>query len=147
MILIPYLTATIMFLSPVLTTSIYQDQTLIAWFQLAPLFTVIVQITLAFLISIFLPPQSDNQHPASSSSAVGTEKQQSRTLTKTSLLLSIFFSASIHIYCLLTTLLSSPSSSPSTTYFSSIYIPSLTSVHPNSAEHNRPRRLSVNAIR
>ncbi|KAI4256601.1 MAG: hypothetical protein L6R42_006125 [Xanthoria sp. 1 TBL-2021] len=62
------------------------------------------------------------------------EKQRSRTLKKTTLHLSTFFSASMHIYCLLAILFSFLYSSPSTTYFSSVYIPSPTSVHPNFAD-------------
>ena len=118
-----YLTAAIMFLSPVLTTSTLQHQTLLAWFQLAPLFTAILQTALAASISIFFPPHQTVNH----------ETHQSRTLTRTSLLLSALFSASIHLYCLLTTLLSSPTSSSLTT-FPRVYIPAPTSVHPNAAD-------------
>ncbi|CAO1602215.1 hypothetical protein XANCAGTX0491_005844 [Xanthoria calcicola] len=119
-----YLTAAIMFLSPVLTTSTLQHQTLLAWFQLAPLSTAILQTALAASIAIFLPPHHQT---------VDHEIHESRTLTRTSLLLSALFSASIHLYCLLTTLLSSPLSSPLTT-FPRVYIPAPTSVHPNAAD-------------
>ena len=120
-----YLTAATMFLSPILTTSNLHHQTLLAWFQLAPLFTAILQTTLAASISIFLPPPHQT---------VDHESHQSRTLTRTSLLLSALFSASIHLYCLLTTtLLSSPSSSPLTT-FPRVYIPAPASVHPNTPD-------------
>lgn len=118
-----YLTAAIMFLSPILTTSTLQHQTLLAWFQLAPLFTAILQTILAASISIFLPPHQTVNH----------RNHQSRTLTHNSLLLSALFSASIHLYCLLTTILSSPTSSPLTTFLR-VYIPAPTSVHPNSTE-------------
>ncbi|KAL9626429.1 MAG: hypothetical protein Q9204_007312 [Flavoplaca sp. TL-2023a] len=53
-----YLTAMKMFLSPTLTTSPTQHQAMIALFQLAPLFTVIIQMVLASLISSFAPPSS-----------------------------------------------------------------------------------------
>lgn len=115
-----------MFLSPVLTTSTLQHQTLLAWFQLAPLFTAILQTALTASISIFSPLPHHQ--------TVNHENNRSRTLTRTSLLLSALFSASIHLYCLLTTtLLSSPSSSPLTT-FPRVYIPASTSVHPDSAD-------------
>ena len=119
-----YLTAAIMFLSPILTTSTHQHQTLLAWFQLAPLFTAILQTALAASISIFSPlPHQTVNH----------ETHQSRTLTRTSLL-SALFSASIHLYCLLTTtLLSSPTPAPLTT-FPRVYIPAPKSVQPKSAD-------------
>ncbi|KAL8886002.1 MAG: hypothetical protein Q9192_006552 [Flavoplaca navasiana] len=126
MIIGSYLTAITMFHSPTLTTSPTQHQAMIVVFQLAPLFTTIVQMTLASLISRFAPP--------SSSSAVSLTKatqQDSGFPVKLSLLLSTAFLASIHIYCLLSIIFSSsPSSS-----FSYIYVPSPTTVHPSSTHH------------
>ncbi|CAL8579553.1 hypothetical protein XPA_005292 [Xanthoria parietina] len=79
------------------------------------------------------PPQSPSSLPLPHQT-VNHETHQSRTLTRTSLLLSALFSASIHLYCLLTTtLLSSPTSAPLTT-FPRVYIPAPKSVQPNSAD-------------
>ncbi len=123
--ILPHRSNHVPFPPPILTTSTLQHQTLLAWFQLAPLFTAILQTTLAASISIFLPlPHQTVNH----------ETHQSRTLTRTSLLLSALFSASIHLYCLLTTtLLSSPTSAPLSTS-PRVYIPAPKSVQPNSAD-------------
>ncbi len=127
MIIGSYLSAITMFLSPTFTTSPTQHQAIIAIFQLAPLFTVIVQMVLASFNATFFPPSS------SSSSSTKATQQDPGFLVQVSLLLSILFSASIHIYCLLSTLF--PFSPSPLLSFARIYIPSPHSVHPSSTQH------------
>ncbi len=123
MILSSYLAALTMFLSPILTTTILQHQTIIAWFQLAPLFTILAQILFATLISLLLPPE---KFPSPKD-----EHKESRKIVKINLLISAVFSAATHLYCLGTSILA-PSSSLNA--FSRIYIPDPASVHANSAD-------------
>ncbi|KAL8727152.1 MAG: hypothetical protein Q9166_006248 [cf. Caloplaca sp. 2 TL-2023] len=114
LIISSFLPAIVMFLSPILTTTITQHQTLIALFQFTPVATVTMQWLLASAI-------------AKSSSGEAEEDLQkaerSNPRLQGSLLLSLIFSASIHLYCILTSILKFS--------FAGVYIPSPSSVHPN----------------
>ncbi|KAL8857760.1 MAG: hypothetical protein Q9178_005660 [Gyalolechia marmorata] len=121
MTLTSYLTALVMFLSPILTTTVLQHQTILAWFQLAPLFTALAQILFATLISLLLPPEKF--------ASPKDEHKESRKIVKINLLISAVFSAVIHVYCLGTSILA-PSSSLNA--FSRVYIPDPASMHANS---------------